>query len=342
MGISSSVMPFSQPELPRRRMLVCLDLSGASETCVPYAISLAKTFGSEVTLVHVMQSGQDRGGPHANDVLGWEISRQEARGYLSRIQAQIAEALGQTVDVRIEQGRPAERIVDLAREIDADLTVLASRGDGSVPGSGLGGTAQRVLALLRGSVFVTHSSAVGAHAGVPKRILVPLDGSLRTESVLPAVARLAGAHGSEILLVHVVQSPAHTALLGAEDDMELALRLSSRLEAAANLYLERLQLRLTGRGTGVRVVVSRHASAHQGLLEIAQREQTDLIVLSAHGSACDAAHSFGSVTSFLLTHSTVPLLVVQDLPELPLHGAHELDAKLPSAGLRASYASESA
>ena len=335
------VTPASEANGQRRRMLVCLDLSAASETCLPYAIALAQTFGSEVTLMHVMQARKDHLGPQANDVLGWEISRQEARGYLGRIEAQVEKALGRRVDVRIEQGRPAERIVDVSRELDADLTVIASYGDGCVSPTGLGSTAQRILALLRGSVFVAHCSSPDSQKGATKRILVPLDGSLRTESVLPAVARLANAHGAEIVLAHVVRSPAHTALLGAEGDMELAMKLTARLEASAKLYLQRVRLQLTGRGTSVRALVSRHVSEHQGLLETAQREQTDLIVLSAHGSACDPARPVGSVTSFLLTHATMPLLVLQDLPELALSGAQALDAKLSSAGLRASYASES-
>lgn len=342
MATSSTVTLSKDSPRARHRLLVCLDLSEASEVCVSHAISLAKTFGSEVTLLHVMQPSHDRLGPQASDVLGWEISRQEARGYLSRVQAEITRALGQKVDARIEQGRPAERIADVARELAADLTVIAGHGTELTSTTGLGSTAQRVLALLRGSVFVAHSSpSLVTELGSPKRILVPLDGSLRTECVLPAVARIASAHGSEILLVHVVQAPAHTALLSAKEDIELAQALTSRLESAARVYLDHLRSRLAVQGTVVRTLVSRHASEHQSLLEIARHEQTDLIVLSAHGSACDSEHPYGSVTTFFLTHSTVPLLVLQDLPELTPQRPDELDLRVPSAGLRASYASES-
>lgn len=52
------------------RMLVCLDCSPSSEVCLPYAISLARTFDSEITLVHVMQPRNGHGGPHTTDALG--------------------------------------------------------------------------------------------------------------------------------------------------------------------------------------------------------------------------------------------------------------------------------
>ena len=40
--------------------------------------------------------------------------------------------------------------------------------------------------------------------------------------------------------------------------------------------------------TLVRALVVRHASAAQCLLDVAEKETVDLILLSAHGSACDA------------------------------------------------------
>src|SRR5512143_1384654 len=126
-AVSSSVR--EEPKLHVRRILVCLDLSQFSEVCLPYAIAIAQTFGSELTLTHVMQPPREHPGPHMTDALGWEISRQEARAYLERHEQEAARALGRAVEVRLEQGHPAERIVGLAREIGADLTVLGSHGE---------------------------------------------------------------------------------------------------------------------------------------------------------------------------------------------------------------------
>ena len=122
--------------------------------------------------------------------------------------------------------------------------------------------------------------------------------------------------------------------------MELARKLAARLESGATRYLEHLQQRLAREGASVRTIVARHANEHHCLLEISQKEQTDLIVLSAHGSGCDSGQSFGSVTSYLLTHSWVPLLVLQDLPEYERHLAREVDTNLTSP-LRVSCATES-
>jgi nucleotide-binding universal stress UspA family protein len=303
-------------------------------------VALAKTFGSAVTLAHVMEPPHERAGFQANDVLGWEISRQEAQGYLAKLGETVTRALGRPVDTRLEQGRPAERLVDLARELGADLSVLGSRGEGGGAALTLGSTVQQVLALARSSIFIAHSSSTVPPTVTPTRILVPLDGSPRTESVLPAVARIASTYGAEILLVHIVQEPLPTALLRSPDDMDVARRLAQRLESGARRYLDDLGRQLAHEVDAVRTLVVRGANEYQSLLEISQNERTDLMVLSAHGSGCDSTQSFGSVTAYLLTHSTIPLLVLQDLPAKELHPVTQGSEKPPS--LRASYAPESA
>ncbi len=327
----------SEIRLCGRRILACLDRSTVSEVCVPYAVSLAKTFGSAVTLVHVMES-QEHSGQRTHDALSWEFARQEAQAYLDRLGREASEELGRPVDVRLEQGHPAERIVDLAHEIGADLTVIGSHGEGGITSWTLGTTVQRLLVVARTSVLVAHSASTGSSTVAPKHILVPLDGSIRSESVLPAAAHIAKVNSADIALVHVVQEPLVTALLDEPEDMEIAQKLATRLEAAAKRYLEQLQVRLAHEGTSASTVVIRHANERQGLLEISQREQADLIVLSAHGAACDPARSFGGVTTYLLTHSLIPLLVLQDLLEAKLHRSHKVEANLAMPLRREGFA----
>jgi nucleotide-binding universal stress UspA family protein len=321
-----------------RRILVCLDRSPFSESCLPYAISLAKTFGSAVTLLYVMQPPHESPGLRTTDALDWEVSRQEATAYLERAEADAAEASGQHVDSRLEQGHPAERIAALARELSADLTVLGSHGEGGLTAWSLGSTVQQVLAVAKGSVLVTRSTSFTPSVASMKRILVPLDGSSRTESVLPTAARIAKANGAELLLVHVVSESIPSAILHTTEDLELVKQLGYRLEAAAKEYLEHLRVQWVGELPSVRTLVIRQADERQSLLEVAMREAIDLVVLSAHGCTCNPARPFGSVAAHLLTHSTVPLLVLQDLPELERARRGDDEGLAPS--LRASFTPE--
>lgn len=335
-AVSSSVR---EPKLRVRHILVCLDRSPLSEVCLPYAISIAKTFGSELTLMYVMQQHHEHPGPHVTDTLGWEIARQEARAYLEQHEQETSRAIGRAVATRLEQGHPAERIVGVAREIHADLTVLGSHGEGGITEWNLGSTVQQVLAVIRGSVLIAHASSSAPTVVVPKRILVPLDGSLRTEAVLPTTARIASTFGAELLLVHVVQEPIASSVLCADEDLELAKQLAARLASRAEHYLEGIRDRLAHEVPSVRALVVRHPNERQCLLELSQREQVDLFVLSAHGAACDPARTFGSVTAHLVTHSVLPVLVLQDLPRELLDWPHDIGEQL-APPLRASFPPE--
>ncbi len=303
-------------------------------------MSLAKTFTSAVTLIHVMQPPRDSGSVHAHDAIAWEIGRQEIEGFLERVRTRMAAELSEPVDVRIEQGRAAERIADVARELSADLTILGSHGEGIGTAWSIGSTAQAVLARAPTSVFVAHGKRFAEQEGSPKRILVPLDGSRRAETVMPLVLRLAHEHKAEVILVHIVQEPIHTALLHTKEDNDLLGELAVRLERGAKEYLNELKKTLVHDVDNVRTIITRHANQQQALLEIAQRESADLVVLSAHGSACDASRSFGTLTSHLLTYSSVPLLVLQDLPDSELSRAQESRSHRSSPPPRTSYAPE--
>ena len=316
---TDSVVPVTRAVRSNARahhMLVCVDQSPFLEGCLPYAISLANALASTMTIAHVMQPQQEHAG-HRIDALGWEISRQEARAHLERLESQTVELLGRPVVVRLEQGNPAERILDLARELNVDLTVLGSCGERSWMSRNRGTTTQQVIAAARGSIFVANRTSLDSsdvESMKPKRILVPLDGSLRTESVLPTAARIARTHDAELVLMHIVQDPVATAVLSAAADLELAHVLAAHLEGSAKVYLDGLCSALAHEAA-VRSIVVRRTNQGQAILEMARSERADLIIVSAHGAGCDPAQSFGTITEFLLSHSNLPLLTLQDLPE---------------------------
>jgi nucleotide-binding universal stress UspA family protein len=337
MNVATSIHHASEDQAREHRILVCVDRSARAETCLAAAISLARALGSNLTLVHVMQPRHEHAGPHT-DALDWEISRQEARAYLERLELDAVRALERPVAVRLEQGRAAERIVELARELRTDLTVLGRHGESGPTAWNLGSTVQQVVALSRGSVFIAHASPGVPIVAAPQRIVVPLDGSRRTESVLPTAARIARAYNAELILVHVVQELPPTAVLYRAEDLELTRRLASHLEVSARAYLEGLRAGLVREGAAVRTLVVRHANQRHCILEISTHEHAHLIVVAAHGASCDPGRTFGSVTEYLLTHSSVPLLVLQDLPESELHTPALGEKVAPP--LRASYPPE--
>ena len=315
MGIASARRTDTREESVFRHLLVCLDRSEAAEEALPLAGYLARLGDASVTILHVLETPTRAGEARVTDALGWEIARQEAVSYL--------EAVGERLEVPIrtvvaEGGPSAQRIAGLAEELSADLTVLTTHGEGGVGEWSLGSTAQKILAVTRGSVLIAPASRRSPPTRVPpRRILVPLDGSKRTEFVLPTVTRLARGSSAEVVLAHVVREPMMSEVLSSAADLSLARELAQRQTANANDYLERIRARLASEGVEARVLVRRLRDTLEGLVSLAHTEQSDLVVLCAHGSGCNADRQFGSITSYMISHSTTPLLVIQDLPERP-------------------------
>jgi nucleotide-binding universal stress UspA family protein len=289
-----------------RRVLVGLDRTPASEVCLPYAQIVAETFDAALTLTHVMPSVT---AGSRTDVLEWEIARRESDQYLQTARELLQERVTSKVDTLVTQGTPKERLATSVLEIDADLAIVAGASPLD-PGGRLAGTiVQRLLATTRASVLVAHGSA----SVPPRHVLVPLDGSPRTESVLPSVVALAQRYEAEVTLVHVVAERSSSSVLTRPSDLMLVQQLTTRLQQSAEEYLDRIRARELRDLPNVRRVVRARTDERRALLEIASQAQADLVVLSAHGATCDPEDACGGVTSYLLAHAHTPLLVLQDV-----------------------------
>jgi nucleotide-binding universal stress UspA family protein len=294
-----------------RHILVCLDRSEFSQSCVRQARFIADACGAKITLLHVMPSPPGSHEASRADALEWEIAKRETTRYLAHTRDALGPLPGE-VHAELTQGSPAEQIVAVAREVGADLTILSSHGEGGEDGCELGSTAQHVFALAPGSILLAQPT--GSARVPPRRIVVPLDGSVRSECVLPLVGKLAGHDEAEVLLVHVVTDPTPTAVLSDADDVRLAQSLASRLEAKAKRYLLRIRARLLYEVPVVKTLVVLRAEERQALLDVAAQQGADMLILTAHGSTCNAERAFGSVASYLLAHAKLPLFVLQDIP----------------------------
>ena len=100
------------------RILVPLKGDSTDEAIVAYVAPLAQLSGGKVTLLRVIHS-------HSRDEAAFFEG--QARTYLDRQVARLA-AQGVTAEVNVVSGEPAASIVAAARELGADLIVMATHG----------------------------------------------------------------------------------------------------------------------------------------------------------------------------------------------------------------------
>jgi len=305
----------SQRERPEgtgtlRRVLACFDGSGLGERSLPHAVAVAGALGAPVTLLRVLECPTEDQPPA--DPLQWEIRRQEAHEYMDRLASQCDQATAH-VDSAVIEGKAAEEICRWSGDHDVDLTVVTTHGTGGRSPWPLASTARKLLDRAPGSFLIVPSTAQPSeHATQYRRVLVPLDGSAQAETAVPIAARIAAAHESELIVAHVVPVPELTQIGPLEaEDIELRDRLRARNERVARAYLDRLRAQLSHGLTKLRVILLHGDDVASRLAGVVAREHVDLVVVAAHGRSGRLHIPCGGVTADLITHSSVPLLVVR-------------------------------
>ncbi len=307
-------------------MLVLLDGSPLAECVLPHVSAFAQAYGARATLLRVLEPGcrGDQEGPV--DPLGWRISHAEAEAYLSEVAERLRTA-GTSVETVILEGPPAQRIVEYVRGEAVDLVVIASHGRTGLSDWNVSSVARKVIQLSRVSVIMVRAYEPFTGTLEParyRRLLVPLDGSQRAESVLPHATALARHQEAELVLAHVVRRPEMPqAAPATPEDLELAERLVHRHLEVAGKYFDDLRPRLA---VDFRLQVLVGADVARTLHDLAEEETADLMVLCAHGSSADAMRPYGSVTMSLVEYGSKPVLVVQDIQREDLRAGEAEEA----------------
>lgn len=295
------------------RILIPLDGSSLAECVLPHVVAVARAFGSQVTLLQVLERTQTTSPTRFVDPLGWYMSEAESRAYLDRWTARLQEVGLQTECVLLE-GQAAERIIEFARDSDVGLIVLSSHGRSGLSGWNVSSIVLKIIlrAYLPVMIVRAYQATVSDLTGLNyRRILAPLDSSQRAECVLPLVMTLAQFHEAELLAVHVVSRPQMPRRApAAREDTELVNQIVERNRIEAARYLEQLESWLDV-SVETRLVVSDNAAAT--LHDLVDQENVDLVVLSAHGYSGGTKWPYGSLVTNFIGYGTTPLLIVQDL-----------------------------
>jgi len=138
-----------------------------------------------------------------------------------------------------------------------------------------------------------------------KRLLVPLDGSELAERALVVAGALAESLNGSLMIARVVPPPTPGRFYSSHLLKEL--EEAQLQEGAAYLAAVADRLREDRLTVETRLL---HGEVAPTLLDLADRERCDLIVISSHGAGGLGAQVFGSLARKLLYAARHPVLVV--------------------------------
>jgi nucleotide-binding universal stress UspA family protein len=151
------------------------------------------------------------------------------------------------------------------------------------------------------------------------KILAPLDGSKLSECSLEHIKEIAtGCHVREVILLTVLEqfSPIfaeYSNLTQIEAKTQEKEVEEKRARETAELYLEKTDEKLNKQGISVQNVLiqpEENQTVAEIILNYANNNNIDLIVMSTHGRSGITRWAFGSVADRVLRYSKVPVLTV--------------------------------
>jgi nucleotide-binding universal stress UspA family protein len=288
------------------KILVPLDGSQAAETVLPYVESIATATNARVLLVAAVDRPRDWGEDADRDLKG---ERHEAESYLRRIQDELASATGNDVQAEVIATEPAGAILAASETHQPDLIAMTTHGRSGAARWVLGSVAAKVLHATHTPMLVVRPPEDSKPADAPDitKILIPLDGSELSASVLPFAADLAKSLGASIVLFHAVFEPVMT-YPGAE--AVFTGGVIEQIESGAREYLATAASDLSKRGVKAESVVA-VGNATDGIVWAADREVAGLIAMSTHGRSGIGRVVLGSIADSVVRRTSLPVILVR-------------------------------
>lgn len=144
-----------------------------------------------------------------------------------------------------------------------------------------------------------------------KTILVPLDGSKRAERILNHVEELSRRLDAKLIFLQIVE-PTYDVVGPQGTVMDLNMEMIEQRAEEATNYIESLRGEFMERGLNAKGLVEK-GPVVSTIINVAEREDADLISMASHGRTGLSRVFYGSVAAGVLNQIDRPLLVVRSV-----------------------------
>ena len=303
-----------------KKILVPLDGSQLAEKVLPYATQLTSRFQAETVLLHVFAAGESQSTGMSKAYI--KHMAEKVRMQLQEItpKAQFSKGNGPAaIKAQILTGDVPSAILEYAEESKIDLIIMSKHGHSGIGHWLMGSVAHKVFSVSRIPVLIIHPANTDniEQPGWPRNVLVPLDGSKMSETVLSHVEDLfnQGQFGGEVTLVKVCEPPdliadysAAIMQLSWEEHVKLA---KSAAKEASLVYLGEKQKQLEAKGIKVNIEVVLGENAIPAITRYIRERPFDLVAITTHGHSRISVWLYGHVADRIIQVNIKPLLLIR-------------------------------
>ena len=278
-----------------RKILVCTDLSPASDALIQCVEEL-KSIGMEVVvLTHVIYVANTPGLE--------EMLTEEARPVLER-QKETLEAQGVKVIVEMPFGLPAQTLNGTAEKHDVSAILIGSHGKGILQAATLGSVSAKLLhqtqrpVLLARIALLEEGKCEVVCRKMFARVLFPTDFSETAERALDYLGKIALETGCPVTVMYVI---------GEKDDDPAG---AQRREEGARYLLEAKRMHLEALGVAEVTIDLVHGKSAEEIIGRAKEGGFTITVMGGQGKGFLKDVLLGSVANEVARHAGVPVLFI--------------------------------
>ena len=262
------------------RILVPVDGSPFSEQILPFALAIARATGAELDVARVVADLPDQ---------------QEAKEHTESLAARVG---GKALCI-VSSDDVASTIRAEAERVPGTLIALCTHGRSGAMEAILGSVALRMLRQGGAPLLVYRpvSSAAGGADEVSKvrTVIVPLDGSPTSESIVPQAAELARWLGARLMVVSAIEPSQRVSDLVTSGDVLESSYVHGKAADIAERY---------GVEVGWEVL---HGDPKEAIPSFLRTQPNAVLAMTTRGRGAIETAIVGSVTAACLRGSGVPV-----------------------------------
>ena len=293
-----------------KKILCPVDFSDASKHALEHAVAIGRWYGSHITGLHVANPAfvfeppilfAERGG-----IAALPVDRDQLWSKLTNFMMPVAGA-GIPWDARVDEGVPADHVLDCARWLPADLIVMGTHGRSGFEHLVLGSVAEKVLRNAVCPVLTVPPRTATTSTLPFKRLLCAVDFSEPSLQALQAALSIAEEADAELTVLNVIDWPDDETFLA---ETFTSADLLKQLQAQTAQRLEAFipdEARVWSRPS-TKVAVGK---AHREIVTAAAGTNADLIVIGVHGRNALDLTLFGSTTNQVVRRASCPVLTIR-------------------------------
>ena len=296
-------------------LMVPLDGSEFGRHAIPWALAIAEPAGARVDLVHVLTPPYDVGVAEGDKLVLAEAIDDQRTATEQRLD-DLAIRLRIGTDVRfssaVVEGHAADALLRYADENAIDLIVMTTHGRTGLARAVLGSISDQVVRQARCPVLLARPHrhvAEEREAAAVSDVLVPLDGTVTSEAILPHALEMCRLTGASCTLLHVIVP--ELLLTGVAVPVALADQRAAFAEKRqTDAYLASLANRFREGAVPVTTAALPHADVESGILEYCAAHPVSLIAMATRGTRGLERAVLGSTMDELLRKTHLPLLAI--------------------------------